>query len=50
MVKMAIKEVKGPLVLQDHLECQDQGETLGCKVALVPGGRRASLALLGDMD
>ena len=50
MVKMEIKVARDPLVLQDHLECQDQGETLGCKVALVPGGRRASLVLLGDMD
>ena len=46
MVKMATREVKGLLVLQDHLECQGQGETLEYKAALVPGAQRALLVLL----
>ena len=50
MVKMVTRGARDPLVLQDHLECQGQGETLEYRAALVPGGQRASLVLLDDMD
>lgn len=46
MVKMVIRVARDPLVLQDHPECQAQGETLEYRAALVPGAQRALLVLL----
>jgi len=50
MVKMEIKVARDPLVLQDHLECQAQGETQEYRAALVPGVPRALLVPLDVMD
>ena len=50
MVKMEIKVVRDPLVLQGHLECQAQEETQECRAALVPGEQRALLEPLDVMD
>jgi len=50
MVKMEIKVARDPLVLQDHLECQAQGETLEYRAALVPGVPRALLVPPDVMD
>ena len=50
MVKMEIKVARDPLVLQDHLECQAQGETQEYREALVPGVPRALLVPLDVMD
>ena len=49
MVKMVIRVARDPLVRQDHLECQAQGETQEYRAALVPGGQRALLVPPDDM-
>ena len=49
-MKMETKVARDPLVLQGHLECQDQEETQEYRAVLVPGAQRALLVPPDVMD